>query len=463
MLASGNLSSPLDLHKVVRCVAKEVDRKRRDIVQILKDLIQFRSINPFLAKVEKSEEMKCQRYIAEFLQQLGWEVELWEPDPRSLGEKYAGTPGYVPGHVFDQRPNLLAKSPGAASHPGILLTGHIDVVPATEEGWNFPPFEAVEQHGQIYGRGSVDMKGGIAAMLGALSAIKSSGIGMPPGIWFSTVVDEEAGGMGTLALVDHIIEQQLPIGAAILGEPTDLAVAPLSRGILWGEIVIKGRSGHIEVEQPHWRNGGAVDAIQKMLKVCKAIEWLNDEWSKAPGKSHPLLPRPCRIEVAQIIGGHSPTSFADECRITINVQYLPSERDEAGGGSKVRNEIETFIREFAKLDSWLKETPPMFTWLIDADSYEISPSHPFVKLCMEGMRLVGLHAHLRGVETHTDAGRLGYDAGIPTVILGPGETRLAHQVNERLDITHLCNAAKAYAAIILLWLYRKPLKLERPP
>ncbi len=452
MITGGGSSSFLDLQKVIGRVAEEVDRKHEDIAQILKDLIRFRSVNPYLPGSGKSEELNCQQYIAELLRRLRWDVELWEPDPSSLGKKYAGTPGFVPGHVFDQRPNLLAKSPGTANCPGILLTGHIDVVPATEEDWNYPPFDAVEQHGRIYGRGAVDMKGGLAAMLGALVAIESSGIEVPSGIWFSTVVDEEAGGMGTLALVDRIITQQLPIDVAILGEPTSLTVAPLSRGILWGEIAIKGRSGHIEVEQPHWRKGGAVDAIQKMLKVRKAIEWLNEEWLKDPKKSHPLLPRPCRIEVAQIAGGHSPTSFAKECKITINVQYLPGERDEAGGGGKVRREIETFIRNVAALDPWLKETPPELEWLIDADSYEVDPSHPFVKLCMQGLGLVKLNARLRGVETHTDAGRLGCN-NIPTVILGPGEMRLAHQVNEYLPINQLCHAAKAYAAIILLYLY----------
>lgn len=445
------------IKKVIELVATEIDRRADQIADILVDLIHFRSVNPYLSG-EPSEELACQSYIASILEKIGYRVKLWEPNPKKLSEKYSGTPGFVPGHLFEGRPNLIANSAEDTSGPAILLTGHVDVVPANEEGWEYPPFDGVVRDGKIYGRGAVDMKGGLAAMLGALQAIAVAGIDTPGQIWFSSVVDEEAGGMGALALVEHILEEQLQIGGAILGEPTDLGLAPISRGILWGEIVVKGKSGHIEVRQPYWENGGAVDAIKKMGKVCKAIEWLNEEWEKSPGKSHPLLPRPCRIEIAQIVGGHSPTSFADNCKIIINVQYLPAERDEVGGGGKVRREIESFIAAVTRSDSWLLNNPPEFRWLIDADSYEISSTDSFVKLCQQGLSLAGITPKLQGVETHTDAGRLGYDAKIPTVIMGPGNMRLAHQVNEYLAVEELCKAAKAYAAIVLLSLFRPSIR-----
>lgn len=438
-----------ELQAVINHVAATIDYNVDQLVSLLADLIKFRTVNPYLSG-EESEELQCQQYVARVLKELGYSVHLWEPQPKNLETKYSGKPGFVPGHTFERRPNLIAQSSEKSNGPSILLTGHIDVVPANEADWFYPPFEGVVKRGRVFGRGTVDMKGGVAAMLFALQAIKDAAVDLPGQIWFSTVVDEEAGGMGTLALVDYILEKKLPIQYAIIGEPTDLSLATLSRGILWGEVLVRGRSGHIEVKQPHWRQGGAVDAIKKMLWIYTAIERLNDEWEKDPRKSHPLLPRPCRVEIAQIIGGHSPTSFAEECKIVINVQYLPRERDAAGKGTKVQKEIEQFIVKVSKADPWLSSGHVQIRWLIDADSYEISADHPFVSLCIDSLRIIKLPTRLQGVETHTDAGLLGYTGQIPTIIFGPGEMRLAHQVNEYVNVSDLRAAAKFYAAVILL-------------
>ena len=428
-----------------------LDRRLDDLTDLLAQLVRIPSVNPIFSESKNLGELKCQKLIGTWLQNLGYLTELWEPSPLKLEEKYKGEPGFVPGRLFDDRPNLSARLPGSGHAGGVLLTGHVDVVGASEKGWSHPPFEAVIKDGILYGRGAVDMKGGLVGMLGALAAIHWAGVDLAGDVWFASVVDEEAGGMGTLALADRLAREKPNLSAAIIGEPTNLKIAPLSRGILWGELQVTGKSGHVEVEQPHWSQGGAVDAIRKAIRLLSDLDFLNEQWARRPDKRHPLLPRPCSVRITQIEGGHSPTSYADCCRIVFNVQYLPSEQDELRRGTNVAKEIEDYIHRASKRDPWLVKHPPEIHWLIDADSYELDVNHPFVKTCQEAAKTAGVPGEIRGVETHTDAGRIGYLAGLPTVILGPGDMTLAHQVNEHVLVEQILLAAKIYAAAAILW------------
>lgn len=438
------------LSSAINKVSSNLENELNSGLELLKNLISYQSVNPALVEsgYEKAE-LPAQEFLEEWLSSREWDVELWEPDYNKLKEEYEGEPGFVKGRKFDGRPNLIARRAYSTEEPTILLHGHIDVVPADEPGWDVDPFKGVIRDKKIYGRGTVDMKGGLAAMLFAVSAISKSEFEPKGAIEFATVSDEEAGGMGTLALAHRLKNNDTHYAGSILGEPTDQMVAPISRGILWGKVNVQGRSGHIEVNQPHWRDGGAVDAFQKGLKIVEAIEDLNEEWSKRPEKNHPLLPRPCMINIAEFSAGHSPTSYANSCEITFNVQYLPHEQDEERLGTNVKKEIENYFKRVAKLDSWLEEHPPEIEWIIDADSYELSREHKFFQKTKEGLESSGLEFQLGGVETHTDAGRIGYLAGIPTINLGPGKMRLAHQVNEHLTVDEFLDTARSYAALIL--------------
>ena len=144
---------------------------------------------------------------------------------------------------------------------------------------------------------------------------------------------------------------------AIIPEPTDLHVAPLCRGIVWGRLTIPGRAGHIEMPQPHWREGGAVDAIALGRMVLDAIDQLNARWAANPSKRHPLLPLPCQVKASMLDAGEYPTAYASGMRITFDAQYLPAERDERGLGGHVKAELERFFAEVAAQDEWLQRAP----------------------------------------------------------------------------------------------------------
>lgn len=421
-----------------------IDRNNDQIIGFLQELLRIPSVNPWFIpdQPEWAKEDEVQRFIARKMEQLGARIEMWEPDSKQLS-KYDGMPGYVRDKSFEGRPNLAATIDGSGNGKSILLFGHIDTV-KPGSNWTRDPFGGEIADGSIFGRGAVDMKGGVAAMIMALDAIKQCGITLKGSVCVGTVVEEETSGMGALAFADR----GYVADAAIVTEPTNLAIAPLCRGILWGKITISGRSGHIELPQGDWRAGEAVDAIDKMRLILDQFDRLNQEW--AIRKQHPLLSIPCQLKVGQVVAGEFPSSFANKAEIYFNAQFLPRERDEVGGGSKVMEEIASFIQAVSMTDPWLKENPPSIEWLVNADCGELDAEHEFVKTCEKSMAMLGKKPVLEGCYFHTDMGWLER-VGIPTLNFGPGNPKDAHQHDESVTVDQLIQATKMIALTIMDW------------
>jgi acetylornithine deacetylase len=288
------------------------------------------------------------------------------------------------------------------------------------------------------------MKGGVAAMIMALEAVVKSGYRLKGDVTVGTVVDEEAGGMGTLDFVDKGYRAD----ACILTEPTNMKLAPLCRGILWGKLTIPGRSGHIELPQGDWRDGGAVDAIALARVFMDHFDRLNADWRVR--KTHPYMPIPCQLYVAQLNAGEYPTAFANKAEIVFDAQYLPREKDDMGLGGKVKMEIEAFIDAIAQTEPWLREHPPEIEWLIDADCGETPVEHPFVQTVMDTMQNMDVPVNVEGVCAHTDLGWFE-TVGVPTVVIGPGDPRLAHQNDEHVSEEDLLKLTKLIASVLVNW------------
>ncbi len=427
-------------------IMRAVDTEPEAALSLLRELVRQPSVNPWFSADYPRGEESAQTVLAERLRRLGAEVRLWEPSVEALA-RYADGPGYYPDHSFGGRPNLAARLAGTGGGRSLLLFGHIDVVEPAGN-WTVEPFGGLVRDGRVYGRGTTDMKGGLAAQVMALEYLSLAGVRLKGDVLVGSVVDEEAGGMGTLAFV----AEGYHADAAIVGEPTNLTVAPMCRGILWGKITIRGRNSHIELPQSHWREGGAVDAIDKARLYLEHIDRLNQDW--ALRKTHPLLELPCQVKVAMLKAGDYPTTYASTAEITINVQYLPSEKDEHHLGSRVKREIEEFVRRVAETDDWLRQNPPTVEWMVDADCGEIPADHPVVRSlegCVRSVIDLPSEARVvRGIHCHTDMGLL-IDSGIPTVNFGPGVSTVAHQPDEHVAVTDYLNAIKIVAAMLVDW------------
>jgi acetylornithine deacetylase len=444
---ASDASSPLDstTSRLLDSVSAVTNRHHEETVALLQELVRIPSVNPyFTGSRQPSREGDVQDILADRLTRLGGQLDRWEPSAGDLA-RYAGGPGYYPDRDFRGRPNLVATLPGSGGGRSLLVLGHVDVVSAGE-GWTVDPFGADRRDGVIYGRGTADMKAGLTAAVAALDILRDAGIRLRGAVTLASVVDEEAGGMGTLALVDRGYRAD----GAIIPEPTDRHVAPLCRGILWGRLTIPGRAGHIEMPQPHWRQGGAVDAIALGRTVLDAIDRLNARWAATPSKCHPLLPLPCQVKVSMLDAGEYPTAYANGMRITFDAQYLPAERDGRGLGGHVKAELERFFADLAAHDEWLQQHPPRIEWLIDADCAETPGDHPLTQIVHAAACQAGAKSRVEGMSSHTDMGLL-VNAGIPTVNFGPGAPSVAHQPDEHVTEQDLMQATLTLAVAIAEW------------
>jgi len=424
-----------------QAVLRWLDEQREAVIGFAQELIRVPSVNPYFGE-PPGGEAAVQEVIARRLRALGATVQRWEPDAAALAA-YAGRAGYYAGRDFHDRPNQVAVLKGTGGGRSLLLTGHVDVV-KPGAGWTVDPFGGERRAGQLYGRGAVDMKGGLAAMIMALEAVVRSGYTLAGDVLVGTVVDEEAGGMGTL----DFVAQGYRADAAILTESTNMKIAPLCRGILWGKLIVEGRSGHIELPQGDWRQGGAVDAIALSRLFLDHFDRLNADW--ALRKRHPYLPTPCQVYVAQIAGGEYPTAFANRVELIFDAQYLPAEKDAAGLGSHVKRELEAFVAGVAATEPWLCAHPPRIEWLIDADCGETPVDHPFVQLCARTLASLGYPPTIEGVSAHTDMGWF-VNVGIPTINFGGGAARLAHQNDENIGEEEILATARVIAVTLLDW------------
>jgi len=430
------------------CILDAVDRNRERIAQTLQELIRFESI--VMADPTKAGpgEKDCQKYLERRLAAAGFKTDLWEPDADSLLKAYRGKPGAQQGRNFSGRPNLAGTLSGSGGGRSILLTGHIDVVPPGELAhWYHPPFAGIREDNSIHGRGAVDMKGGIASMLSAAEILRELDAPLSGDILFATVVDEEIGGMGTLALADRGYRAD----AGILTEPTANRISPLCHGILWGKILIDGIGGHAELKPRHWDAGGPVDAIGLMRFILDGIDVLNDRWRTDPRKNHPLMELSNQIIVTQVRAGEHPSSTAGRAEIMIDVQYLPSEKDTNGVGGSVKREVEAYVATLSKVDPWLAEHPPRIEWILDADCAEIPADHSIIETFAEACAAASHPFQLWGIGAHTDMGIPTDLARTPTINFGPGDPSQAHQPNERVSIDDLVTCTKIIALTVARW------------
>lgn len=297
------------------------------------------------------------------------------------------------------------------------------------------------------GRGTVDMKGGVVAMLMAVEILREIGIALAGDVVFTTVVDEEIGGMGSLAMVDRGSRAD----AGIMTEPTANPIAPVRHGILWGRIVVDGIGGHAELRPNHWDTSGPVDAVRLCRQVMDGIDILNRRWAFHPVKNHPPMAMANQIMVTQIKAGEHPSSTAGRGEIVIDVQYLPHEKNEFGLGGRVKREAEAHLACLCQADPYLRKKPARIAWILDADCAEVPADHPFVGAFQAAVTAAKLSPALSGFGAHSDIGLPTGLGQTPTVNFGPGDPAQAHQPNERVSVRDFVDCTRAIAIAIHKW------------
>jgi acetylornithine deacetylase len=290
------------------------------------------------------------------------------------------------------------------------------------------------------------MKGGAAAIITAIEAIDETGITLDGDLIVEMVLDEEVNGMGTVSC----IERGYRANAAVIPEPSNLGLCTATRGLMWLNIKVQGRSGHAEHAQPHWTVGGAVNSIEKANFILDSLSRLELEWRSRPDKQHPLLSTP-EIIPTLIHGGDFWTTVPEKCELDFDIQYLPTELDETGFGRKVQREVEEYLQRCFRTDSWLSEFPPTLRWLVDYPCMEVPYDSPIVSTVAESERQLGLEPYPLPDDSGFDGVHLVHLAGVPCLSVGPGPKEKAHQIDEFVSIDSLIKTSKVLAVTAVNW------------
>ena len=420
------------LDALERRVCEHVDRRQSELVDLVRALIGFDTVT-HTDGAPPRDEAALQRFLAERLAARGAQVRVAEPEPALV----AGHPTIPEGFTFAGRPQLVARFPGTGAGRTLLLNGHVDVVDVEPRAaWSCDPFDAVVRDGAVWGRGACDMKGGVACMVFAAEVLAGLGVRLAGDLVVNTVTDEESTGAGGLASA-----RTLRADAAIVPEPSALAVWIACRGSLLARIAVDGRAGHAGLPLRSPAAGGAVNAIEKAAYLIEAIRRLREEWALRP--RHPLL-SPADCVPTMVTGGEWLVSYPAACTLDCHIEFLP---DESGdGGLAVRREFEAWIARAADADPWLRENPPRVEWLLGAvPPAEVSPAEPVVETLVGVERDLGRSGRIGGLDNWHDGATLVVEAGIPAVCYGPGDIFLAHGADERVPIDELLACTQGIA------------------
>ncbi|MEI8409396.1 MULTISPECIES: M20 family metallopeptidase [unclassified Kribbella] len=337
--------------------------------------------------------------------------------------------GVVTSPVEPERENVsitLAEGNG----PGLLILGHTDVVPVGD-GWTTDPYGGVVKDGRIYGRGASDMKGGLAATLIALAALRGAGLSGP--VELAAVVDEEETGKGIRAYVDHARGSGAAFLGCITAEPTDLQTIIAARGDSYLRVAIHGRACH--AGNP---DDGA-NAIYGAAAVVAEIERLHAELAADP---HPLL-GPATWSVGQINGGTGGSIVPADCVIVVDRRLLPGESPAA-----VLDDLRARVAALRLEDRGLTVELEM---PMEMPAFETAADAELVRV-VEAARVDagGPDLPLAGWTAACDGGYVARDLDVPVVVLGPGSvTTQAHRADESVPIAELVTAARAYTLTAL--------------
>lgn len=305
--------------------------------------------------------------------------------------------------------------------------------------WSSDPFRAEARDGYLYGRGVRDMKGGLATMAFAVQMLRRAGARLAGDIVFCANTDEESSGAGSLACIAHGVRAD----AGLCAEPTGFTAWVTCRGTVYPIITVEGRAGHAEEPHPHWREGGAVNAIEKAQIVLDAIKNLREEWRDRPDKQHPLL-SPGGIVPTLVEGGIWVVTVPPACTVTCDAQYMPGDVDAEGTGRRVEREIVAWINAAADADPWLREHPLRWAWMEDIVPAEIPSDHPLVALALSTGAENGRSGRVCGLDSWHDAAHYTR-SGTPTFSYGPGGDG-SHGADERVPIEDLID----HCAIVAL-------------
>jgi succinyl-diaminopimelate desuccinylase len=370
-------------------------------VEILQKFVSFKTVN------EPGDEKPLAEYIKVLLDDIGLETVLDD-----LG---------------NNRANVIGRLKGTGERETLLFNGHLDTVPSGDIEWKHEPYIGHIEDGKIYGRGTADMKGGLAAMLVAVKAIKESGAELKGDFLYTATAGEETDSIGAVKFVnDGGLDE---VGAIIIGEPSSGKINIAEKGAFWVEITTYGKTAH-----GAFPNEG-INAVVHMNAFISEILSYRFKYEENPVVGHPTM------NISTIKGGVKTNVVPDRCSITIDMRTVPG---------MDHNEI---IKDFEKLILRLSEEIEGFKAdiriLNNRAAVETKRTHPFIKLAQGTFKEVfGVDTEPQGVNFYTDASIFLPAKSVPCIFFGPGESSMAHQPNEYITVESFRQTVQYYIKLI---------------
>ena len=371
-------------------------------VSLLGDLVAIDSVNPSLVPGAAGER-DIAAAVAAHMRMLGLEVHVEEVAPG--------------------RPNVVGVLDGRTAGRSLMFCGHSDTVGV--EGMP-SPFEPTVKDGRLYGRGSQDMKGGVAAMIDAARVVAERGLSAGR-LLIAVVVDEEYASLGADALV-----RRWQADAAVVTEPTDLQIGIAHKGFSWLTIETRGRAAHGS------RPAEGRDAILAMGRVLRELEALDRQLQLRP--PHPQV-GVASLHASIIEGGRELSSYPELCRLEMERRTLPGELPSAPEG-----EIQDILRRLSADDAdFASSARATFA----RPPYEVPEEHALPSALAKAADACGVRPERVGLSFWTDAAVLGA-AGTPGVLFGPGGAGL-HSREEYVRVADVIACRDVLAALAVDW------------
>jgi acetylornithine deacetylase/succinyl-diaminopimelate desuccinylase family protein len=371
-------------------------------IRLLRDLVAINSVNPTLVPGAPGAAVVADA-IATEMRRLGLDVSVEE---------------VVPG-----RPNVIGVIEGRGKGRSLMFCGHTDTVGVA--GMT-DPFIPVERNGRLYGRGSQDMKGGVAAMIAAAGQLAQRGLAAGRVI-VAAIVDEEHSSVGADSLV-----RKWTADAAVVTEPTDLEIAIGHKGFAWVEVEVAGKAAHGS------RPKDGEDAILRMGRVLGQLELLDRQLQLRP--AHALVGTGS-LHASFVNGGHELSSYPDRATLQMERRTLPGEPE-----STALDEVQAILDGLSRSDPTFRACA---RHLFSRPAYEVPADHALPRTLSAAVSSSGGSPKITGASFWTDAAVLGH-AGIPSILFGPGGAGL-HSIEEYVNVEDVLTCRAALIELASRW------------
>jgi len=370
---------------------------KNEVVELLQKMIKTKTVNP------PGDEKLLAELLSEGMKSFGMEVEIV-----SLG---------------GERANVVGRLKGTGAGKNLLFNGHLDTVPPGDIEWEYGPFSGEVVDGRIYGRGSADMKSGLAAMIIAAKALKKSNIQLKGDLIIAGTAGEETDSVGAWDFQNKGGLEN--VGAIVIGEPSSCGINIAEKGAFWVEITTYGKTAHGAFPD---KGINAISHMNALLGELFQYKFTYEE--------NELLGYPT-INISTINGGVKTNVVPDKCSITIDIRTVPGMKHE-----DILKDIEEII---IKLGRNIENFNAEVKVLNDRPAVETQKNHHLVILAQRVLEeQFGRIEKPKGVNFYTDASVFLPQTNLPAIFYGPGDADMAHQPNEYVKIEKLHEATLFY-------------------